>query len=456
MGKSKKRKSNVPKATPVDDIGSDAEGQIRFSDSDEDASEKILLDEVLKPKKKPMFNNQDETSIYGIEDSSDDLDEDDENEEEEEEENDGSEEDEDIEDSGAEDDQDLKDELADSDIDGMEEDDLPNIKAWGKNKRMYYNTDYVDDDHGGFLEEEDEVAADLEEQEAMAIQKRLMSEIDATDDVFEFLVQKHKEEAGKDKQAIDQVISKDLSEMSKKEKLQLLEKESPEFQGLVNDFKELMKDVRLHLLPVIQLLEKGKIPPCTAGDSVRLRFELILNYCTNICFYLLLKLKRQSVNQHPVIHRLVATKQLIMKLETIYQDQLLPQIELILTTDNLEVLIDPVLLSNETSEEEKKEDPKKKKQKKLDYMEDETVMDIDQDEDITTKRAITYQIAKNKGLTPHRKKELKNPRVKHKLKFRKAKIRRKGQVREPRKELERYGGELSGIKASVRKSIPIK
>jgi hypothetical protein len=30
------------------------------------------------------------------------------------------------------------------------------------------------------------------------------------------------------------------------------------------------------------------------------------------------------------------------------------------------------------------------------------------------------------------------------------------QVREPRKELERYGGELSGIKASVRKSIPIK
>ncbi|XP_026689137.1 something about silencing protein 10 [Diaphorina citri] len=439
MGKSKKRKSNVPKATPVDDVGSDAEGQIRFSDSDEDASEKILLDEVLKPKKKPMFNNQDETSIYGIEDSSDDLDEDDENEEEEEEENDGSEEDEDIEDSGAEDDQDLKDELADSDIDGMEEDD------WC----VYIIIN-------GFLEEEDEVAADLEEQEAMAIQKRLMSEIDATDDVFEFLVQKPKEEAGKDKQAIDQVISKDLSEMSKKEKLQLLEKESPEFQGLVNDFKELMKDVRLHLLPVIQLLEKGKIPPCTAGDSVRLRFELILNYCTNICFYLLLKLKRQSVNHHPIIHRLVATKQLIMKLETIYQDQLLPQIELILTTDNLEVLIDPVLLSNQTSEEEKKEDPKKKKQKKLDYMEDETVMDIDQDEDTTTKRAITYQIAKNKGLTPHRKKELKNPRVKHKLKFRKAKIRRKGQVREPRKELERYGGELSGIKASVRKSIPIK
>jgi hypothetical protein len=45
------------------------------------------------------------------------------------------------------------------------------------------------------------------------------------------------------------------------------------------------------------------------------------------------------------------------------------------------------------------------------------------------KRAIGYQIQKNKGLTPHRKKELRNPRVKHRMKYRKAKIRRRGQVR---------------------------
>ena len=44
------------------------------------------------------------------------------------------------------------------------------------------------------------------------------------------------------------------------------------------------------------------------------------------------------------------------------------------------------------------------------------------------KRAITYEIAKNKGLTPHKRKELRNPRVKHRMKFRKAKIRRRGQV----------------------------
>lgn len=50
-------------------------------------------------------------------------------------------------------------------------------------------------------------------------------------------------------------------------------------------------------------------------------------------------------------------------------------------------------------------------------------------EDSDMKRGITFQIAKNKGLTPHRKKEQRNPRVKNRNKYRKAKIRRKGQVR---------------------------
>lgn len=63
---------------------------------------------------------------------------------------------------------------------------------------------------------------------------------------------------------------------------------------------------------------------------------------------------------------------------------------------------------------------------------------------------------KNKGLTGHRKKELRNPRVKYRNQYRKAKIRRKGAVREVQTELTRYAGEWSGINASVIKSIKIK
>ena len=56
------------------------------------------------------------------------------------------------------------------------------------------------------------------------------------------------------------------------------------------------------------------------------------------------------------------------------------------------------------------------------------ILDAD-DEDLEERRAITYQMSKNKGLQPKRKKEQRNPRVKHRKKFEKAKVRRKGKFK---------------------------
>ena len=71
------------------------------------------------------------------------------------------------------------------------------------------------------------------------------------------------------------------------------------------------------------------------------------------------------------------------------------------------------------------------------------------------RRQITRQIEKNKGLAPKRSKLQRNPRVKHRVKFAKAKVRRKGQVREVRTEVSKYGGEFSGINARVKKGIKL-
>ncbi len=65
------------------------------------------------------------------------------------------------------------------------------------------------------------------------------------------------------------------------------------------------------------------------------------------------------------------------------------------------------------------------------------------------------QIARNKGLTPKRKKEQRNPRVKHRKKFDRAKVRRKGQVRSVVADEVIYGGERSGIKSTVSRSIKL-
>jgi len=69
------------------------------------------------------------------------------------------------------------------------------------------------------------------------------------------------------------------------------------------------------------------------------------------------------------------------------------------------------------------------------------------------KRQIGYDIAKNRGLTPNRNKALKNPRKKHRVKYGKAVIRRKGQVQDQRERSQNYGGEATGIKTNVSKSV---
>ena len=69
------------------------------------------------------------------------------------------------------------------------------------------------------------------------------------------------------------------------------------------------------------------------------------------------------------------------------------------------------------------------------------------------KRKATYKMLKNKGLHAHKKKIERNPRVKMRKKFEKKMKARKGQVREMRTgEAANYGGEASGIRASVSRS----
>lgn len=66
----------------------------------------------------------------------------------------------------------------------MEDDDLPDVRAWGKNKHTFYSTDYVDQDYGGF-DGKDAIDAEYEETEALSIQKRLTEQLADEDFSFE-------------------------------------------------------------------------------------------------------------------------------------------------------------------------------------------------------------------------------------------------------------------------------
>ncbi|KAG0371272.1 Sas10 C-terminal domain-containing protein [Gamsiella multidivaricata] len=73
--------------------------------------------------------------------------------------------------------------------------------------------------------------------------------------------------------------------------------------------------------------------------------------------------------------------------------------------------------------------------------------------DPSDKRSISWQILKNKGLTPHRKKEQRNPRVKHRNKYEAAKKKIKSVKRVFTRLEGAYGGEKTGIKTGLARSV---
>ncbi|KAM5141178.1 LOW QUALITY PROTEIN: something about silencing protein 10 [Mantella aurantiaca] len=366
-----------------------------------------------------------------------------------------------------------------SDLDDREKDGLPDALAWGQKKKLYYDTDYKQYGKKKVKKSKEELEAEdeEEEEEAQTIQRRLAKTLSEEDYGLDFL-QEFAEKPSDEKLSEEKIV-KDLEKMSNKEKRQLLKKESPELLELLQDLKQKLDEVKNELEPLLQMVKNKIIPKGKGSDYLQTKYQLYMNYCTNISYYLFLKAKRLPITGHPVIERLVTYRNLINKLAAVDQ-RLSPEIHLLLSEDfqenpgmfklqegrpkaskkaavkrPLEEAEDSDLDEDEALNYYKMMENKLKEKRKR--VEKEAAVEEPAEEmDPNAKRAITYQIAKNKGLTPKRKKIDRNPRVKHREKFRRAKIRRKGQVREVRKEEVRYSGEISGIRAGVKKSIKLK
>lgn len=380
---------------------------------------------------------------------------------------------------------------ADSDIeDGDDNDGIPDSRAWGNKRSGFHSTDFVDQDYSSYNQREQELA-EQEETEARAIQQRLAKQLDESDFTLDVYGTSEPKKDDKKKKSDEIFLQKDLSQLSQRQREQLFKKESPEFEGLVQDFRQRLTESIQLLEPILVYFEKNSIKKHPLIEFISNQNQLILNYCTNVSFYLILKAKRIPIQNHPIVKRLFKIRQLLLQIDEKYTTIVKPQLESLLEAikqgEEIEFDLDDVptekkkkkklrfvqdLEKSEESESEMESEDgdavekdknvefkQKLKQMESDSEQDENAEDVEGEEKMgedDERRQITYQIAKNKGLTPYRKKELRNPRVKHRMKFRKAIIRRKGAHRTPRKEIRRYDGEISGISARVKKGIKIK
>lgn len=383
---------------------------------------------------------------------------------------------------GFEEDEDVDDDDFDDKFEGESDfedenknDGIPDSRAWGKKRKDFFSTDFVDPDYSSYNDKEAELA-EQEELESKAIQLRLAQQLNEAD--FTLNVYKTAKVSKQDVGVTKTHLKSDLSDLSHRQKVQLFKNDSPEFEGLVQDFQQHLEESQRLLEPILTYVAKNQIPSLPIFEFVATKNNLILTYCSNVSFYLVLKAQRSSIKNHPLVKRLVQMRQLLQQLQEKYERVIKPQ---------LEKMLEDIRAGHELifSDSTKKSSNKAKKLQLLSAMDIDNEEDASSDDDANVlnekqnietdsededvedeeenavgdgtddRRQITYQMSKNKGLTPHRKKELRNPRVKHRNKFRKAIIRRKGAVRTVRKELKRYGGEVSGIKATTKKGIKI-
>ena len=110
-----------------------------------------------------------------------------------------------------------------------------------------------------------------------------------------------------------------------------------------------------------------------------------------------------------------------------------------------------------TSKKRKQDKEEKYEAIKKAKAENKMIRVVEGEVDEDGKRAIGYVIEKNKGLAPKRKKEVRNPRVKKRMKFeeKKKKLASMRAVYKGGEERGGYGGEKTGIKTGLVKSIKL-
>ncbi|XP_031570117.1 something about silencing protein 10-like [Actinia tenebrosa] len=399
-----------------------------------------------------------------------------------------------------------------------EESKLPSDKSWGKKKSTFYDADTADADVGS--EEETWELEKQEEEAALVLQQRMAAALDEDDfDVanFQIPVDEEKDDDIEEKKTVAMDLSK-LSKEQKLEILfrdspelfELLEDFKTKLEEITSVLSPLIQIAKLGNLPPegakylelkhqlylnycinisFYLLMKARQTPVKGHPVI----ERIVQYRT-----LIKELEPLDKELESDIEILLANKEELLKQSETIKESLTEKMgkhsevkkklkkkqkKFSKAETKISALLDES--DNEDIQEEENEPPKKKTKKKnheghpdpLEYyekvrLEKKRAKEIknmaarlarepgfeedDMEENEDMKRAITYQISKNKGLTAKKKKQERNPRVKHRKKYTKAVIKRKSQVRPVVTETNRYEGEKSGIRAFLTRSVKIK
>ncbi|KAL0244848.1 hypothetical protein GEMRC1_008930 [Eukaryota sp. GEM-RC1] len=184
---------------------------------------------------------------------------------------------------------------------------------WGKKKSLYYEGD-VD----VAVDSSDEDPGLIEAREAAQIKQKTMDDLDE-EDFVPFLLTKRKTSASVSKPISDEstpIVESTSSTPSSK----LLEQDAAELPKVLTALKNHLTETRLRVAELITEAKSVRSDPLfdsksTDGEELEqgislltTKYHLLLNYCMNCTFYILMKIRKKSVKNHPVIKQLITLR----------------------------------------------------------------------------------------------------------------------------------------------------
>ena len=135
-------------------------------------------------------------------------------------------------------------------------------------------------------------------------------------------------------------MNRDVSQLSRKERLKIIKRESPELISIVNELKDMMAELQRKINPVRSLIQEvmnvdsDNRPSDELLEYLEVKQQVMLSYCSNVVFYLLLKSEGQSVKTHPVLRQLVELRYLMEKMRPL-DSKLKHQVDRLMKTASL-------------------------------------------------------------------------------------------------------------------------